>query len=101
MEIFFSTEVSFFSLTPARLYLIKKKTDRQTEQKKERRKGERKKKREKERKKKIFSKKELLVLLILCIVLFVSTLFISALSLIIYCWPSSRAFRCAVKLLSC
>jgi len=56
----------------------------------------------------IFSKNQLLVLLILCMVLFVSTWLISALSLIISCillllgvFASfcSRAFRCAVKLL--
>jgi hypothetical protein len=56
----------------------------------------------------IFSKNQLLVLLILCIVLFVSTWLISALSLIIFCYLlllavfvsyCSRAFRCAVKLL--
>jgi hypothetical protein len=56
----------------------------------------------------IFSKNQLLVLLILCIVLFVSSWLISTLSLIISCcllllgeFPSfcSRAFRCAVKLL--
>jgi hypothetical protein len=56
----------------------------------------------------IFSKKQLLVLLILCIVLFVSTWLISALSLIISCCLlllyvfasfCSRALRCAVKLL--
>jgi hypothetical protein len=55
----------------------------------------------------IFSKNQLLVLLILCIVLFVSTWLISALSLIIFChllllgvFPSfcSRGFRCAVRL---
>ena len=60
------------------------------------------------KKKKIFSKNQLLVLLILCIVLFVSTWLISALSLIISCHLlllgefasfCSRAFRCAVKLL--
>ena len=56
----------------------------------------------------IFSKNQLLVLLILCIVLFVSTWLISALSLITSCHLlllgafasfCSRAFRCAVKLL--
>ena len=56
----------------------------------------------------IFSKNQLLVWLILCIVLFVSTWLISALSLIISChllllgeFASfySRAFRCAIKLL--
>jgi hypothetical protein len=56
----------------------------------------------------IFSKNQLLVWLTVCIVLFVSTWLISALSLIIsYCvlllgdFSSfcSRAFRCAVKLL--
>jgi hypothetical protein len=56
----------------------------------------------------IFSKNQLLVWLILCIVLFVSTWLISALSLIISCHLlllgefasfSSKAFRCAVKLL--
>jgi hypothetical protein len=56
----------------------------------------------------IFSKNQLLVWLILCIVLFVSTWLISALSLIISCCLfllivfssfCSRAFRCAVKLL--
>jgi hypothetical protein len=56
----------------------------------------------------IFSKNQLLVWLILCIVLFVSTWLISALSLIISCLLlllgefapfCSRAFRCAVKLL--
>jgi hypothetical protein len=56
----------------------------------------------------IFSKNQLLVWLILCIVLFVSTWFISALSLIVSCHLlllgefasfCSRAFRCAVKLL--
>jgi hypothetical protein len=56
----------------------------------------------------IFSKNQLLVWLILCIVLFVSSWLISALSLTISCSPlflgdfasfSSRAFRCAVKLL--
>ena len=55
-----------------------------------------------------FIKNQLLVLLIVCIVLFVSTWFISAPSLIIYCFPfllgvfasfCSRAFSCAVKLL--
>jgi hypothetical protein len=50
----------------------------------------------------IFSKNQLLVWLILCIVLFVSACLISALSLIIY-WDvfaffRSRAFRCAIKL---
>jgi hypothetical protein len=59
----------------------------------------------------IFSKNQLLVWLILCIiVLFVSTWLISALSLIISCCLllldkfasfCSRAFRCAVKLLVC
>ena len=58
----------------------------------------------------IFSKNQLLVLLILCIVLFVFTWLISALSLIISCrllllgeFASfcSRAFRCVVKLLMC
>jgi hypothetical protein len=56
----FSTEVSFFSLTPVRLYLIKTKTKtkrknklRTKERKKERRiKRKRKKERKKERKKK-------------------------------------------------
>jgi len=55
----------------------------------------------------IFSKKQFLVLLILCIVLFVSTWLISALRLIISCllllgvfaFFCSRAFRCAFKLL--
>jgi hypothetical protein len=56
----------------------------------------------------IFSKNQLLVWLILCLVLFVSTWLISALSLIISCHLllldefasfCSRAFRCAVKLL--
>jgi hypothetical protein len=56
----------------------------------------------------IFSKNHLLVWLILCVVLFVSTWLISALSLIISCpllllseFTSycSRAFRCAIKLL--
>jgi len=56
----------------------------------------------------IFSKYQLLVLLTVCIVLFVSTWLISALSLIISCCvlllgvfasSCSRAFRCAVKLL--
>ena len=56
----------------------------------------------------IFSKNQLLVLLILCIVIFVPTWLISALSLIIYCYllllgvfssVCSRTFRCAVKLL--
>jgi hypothetical protein len=55
----------------------------------------------------IFSKNQLLVLLILCIVLFVSIWLISALSLIISCHLfllgvfasfSSKAFRCAFKL---
>jgi len=55
-----------------------------------------------------FSKNQLLVLLILCIVLFVSTWLISALSLIISCYLfllgafasfRSRAFKNAVKLL--
>ena len=58
----------------------------------------------------IFSKNQLLVLLILCVVLFVSIWLISALSLSISCcllllsvFASfySRAFRCAVKLLVC
>jgi hypothetical protein len=58
----------------------------------------------------IFSKEQLLVWLILCIVLFVSTWLISALSLIFSChlifWGElasfcSRAFMCAVKLLVC
>jgi hypothetical protein len=58
----------------------------------------------------IFSKNQLLVWLILCIVLFVSNWLISALSLIISCGPLllgefasfySRAFRCAVNLLVC
>jgi hypothetical protein len=58
----------------------------------------------------IFSKKQLLIWLILCIVLFVSTWLISALSLIIFCYLillgkfaslCSRAFSCAVKLLVC
>jgi len=57
----------------------------------------------------IFSKNQLLALLILCIVLFVSTWLISALSFIISCVLlllgvfapfCSRAFRCAVKLLT-
>jgi len=57
----------------------------------------------------IFSKNQLLVLLILSMVLFVSTWLISALSLIISCLLHllgvfasfcSRAFRCAVKLLT-
>ena len=56
----------------------------------------------------IFSKNQLLVLLILCIVLFVSIWLILALSLIMSCHLlllgiftsfCSRAFRCAVKLL--
>ena len=56
----------------------------------------------------IFSKNQLLVWLILCVVLFVSTWLISALSLIISCSPllfgefasfCSVAFRCVVKLL--
>jgi hypothetical protein len=56
----------------------------------------------------IFSKNQLLVWLILCMVLFVSTWLISALSLIISCHLlflgefasfRSRAFRCAVGLL--
>jgi hypothetical protein len=56
----------------------------------------------------IFSKNQLLVWLILCIVLFVSTWLISALSLIISCHLlllgefasfCSRAFMCSVKLL--
>jgi len=56
----------------------------------------------------IFSKNQLLVLLILCIVLFVSTWLISVLSLIIpgpllflgiFASFCSRAFRCAVNLL--
>ena len=56
----------------------------------------------------IFSKNQLLVLLILCIVLYVSTWLISAQSLIISCHLlllsefdsfCSRAFRCGVKLL--
>jgi hypothetical protein len=56
----------------------------------------------------IFSKNQLLVWLILCMVLFVSTWLISALSLIIsyfllllcvFASFCSRAFRCAVKLL--
>ena len=58
----------------------------------------------------IFSKNQLLVWMIFCIVLFVSTWLISALSLIIsYCLLllgefasfCSRAFRCVVKLLVC
>ena len=58
----------------------------------------------------IFSDNQLLVWLILCIVLFVSTWWISALSLIISCsllllgeFASfcSRAFMCVVKLLVC
>jgi hypothetical protein len=58
----------------------------------------------------IFSKKQLLVWLILCIVLFVSTWIILALSWIISCCLGllgqfaslcSRDFRCAVKLLVC
>ena len=58
----------------------------------------------------IFSKNQLLVWLILCIVLFVSTWLISAPSLIISCCLlllgefssfCSRAFRCVVKLLMC
>jgi hypothetical protein len=57
----------------------------------------------------IFSKNQLLAWLILCIVLFVSTWLISALSLIISCCLlilgelapfCSRTFRCAVKLLA-
>jgi hypothetical protein len=56
----------------------------------------------------IFSEKQLLVLLILCVVLFVSNWLISALSLIISCCLlllgifvslCSRTFRCAIKLL--
>ena len=56
----------------------------------------------------IFSKSQLLVLLILCVVLFVYTWLISALSLIIFCLLfflsvfasiCSRAFRYAAKLL--
>jgi hypothetical protein len=56
----------------------------------------------------IFSKNQLLVLLILCLVIFVPTCLISALSLIISCFLlllgtfasfCYRAFRCAVKLL--
>jgi len=56
----------------------------------------------------IFSNNQLLLLLILCIDLFVSTWFISALSLIVSCFLlllavfasfCSRAFRYAVKLL--
>jgi hypothetical protein len=56
----------------------------------------------------IFSKNQLLFLLIVCIVLFLSTWLISALSLIIsyhqlflvvFASFCSRAFRCAVKLL--
>ena len=58
----------------------------------------------------IFSKNQLLVLLILCVVLFVSVWLTSALSLTISCrllllgvFASfcSRALRCAVKLLVC
>ena len=58
----------------------------------------------------IFSKNQLLLWLILCTVLFVSTWLISALSLIISCLLlllgefasfSSRPFRCVVKLLMC
>jgi len=58
----------------------------------------------------IFSKNQLLIWLILCIILFVSTWLISALSLIISCrlllWSEfvstcSRAFMCTVKLLLC
>ena len=58
----------------------------------------------------LFSKNQLLVGLILCMVLFVSTWLISALSLIISCCLlllgefssfCSRAFRCVVKLLVC
>jgi hypothetical protein len=58
----------------------------------------------------IFSKNQLLVWLIPCIVLLVSTSLISVLSLIISCRLlflgefasfSSRAFKCAVKLLMC
>ena len=58
----------------------------------------------------IFSKNQLLVCLILCIVLFVSTWLNSALSLIISCHLflfsefasfCFRAFQCAVKLLVC
>jgi hypothetical protein len=58
----------------------------------------------------IFSKKQIIVWLILCIVLFVSTWLISPLSLIISChlFPLGelasfcfRASRCAVKLLVC
>ena len=56
----------------------------------------------------IFSKNQLLVLLVLYIVLFVSTWMVSALNLIISCCLlllgvfasfCSRAFRCAVKML--
>jgi hypothetical protein len=62
----------------------------------------------KKKKTKNKKQKQLLFWLILCIVLFVSTWLISALSLIIFCRLlllggfasfSSRAFRCAVKLL--
>jgi hypothetical protein len=58
----------------------------------------------------LFSKNQLLVWLILCIVLFVSTWLISGLSLIISCLLlllglfaslCSRAYRCDVKLLVC
>jgi hypothetical protein len=58
----------------------------------------------------IFSKNQLLVLLILCIVLFVPTWLISDMSLTITCGLlllgefasfCSRVFRCAVKLIMC
>ena len=104
----FSTEVSLFSLTPDRLYLIKnrertkgrKREERMKEGKKKERNEGRKKGRKKEKRKR--GRKILNQLLLVWFILISALLLITSCCLFIlgvFTYFCSRYFRCAVKLL--